>query len=204
MAKCFQSSCTDEQDSLDNIWIAGNSKPSKPHGQCNNGSVNPHCFNYFIKNAFFFFFSSCSPTLQKQDQAVTMCYSDPANRHLHEQQSSASPLVPLKSMGLFVPRSIEGLQGHIRIVRDRVTEERLFLTVLQHDFHLLSLLLLTISRALLEISHLAEALMAFQALELAVHMSPLYVTVHTYGCRYTFWLFSFVCVTRLTQPSWGF
>lgn len=71
------------------------------------------------------------------------------------------------------------------------------------DFYLLSLLLLTIFHALLGISHLAEALMAFQALELAVHVSPLYVTVHTYGCRYTFWLFGFVCVTRLTQPLGG-
>lgn len=103
-----------------------------------------------------------------------------------------------------MPRSTEGLQGHTCIVRDRGTEERLFLTVLQHDFHSLSLLLLTISSALLAVSHLAEALMAFQALELAVHMSPLYVSVHTYGCRYTFWLFRFVCVTRLTQPLQGF
>ena len=114
------------------------------------------------------------------------------------------PSVPLESMGLFVPRSIEGLWGHICIVRDKVTEGRLFLMVLQHDFNLLSLLLLTISCALLEISHLAEALTAFQALELAVHMSPLYVTVHTYGCRYTFWLFRFVCVIKLTQPLRGF
>lgn len=61
MAKCFQSSCTDEQDSLDNIWIASNSKLSKLHGQCNTGSVNPHCFNYSIKNAFLFFFFSALP-----------------------------------------------------------------------------------------------------------------------------------------------
>lgn len=99
---------------------------------------------------------------------------------------------------------MKGLQGHICIVQDAGTEERLFLTGLQHDFLWMSLLLLTISYALLGISHLAEVLMAFQALELAAHMSPLYVTVHPRKCRCMFWLFRFVCVARLTQPFQGF
>lgn len=88
MAKCFQSSCTDEQDSLDNFWIASNSKLSKLHGQCNTSSVNPHCFNYFIKKCLFFF---CSPTLWKQDWAVTMGYPDPALQTITFTSSGPQP-----------------------------------------------------------------------------------------------------------------
>jgi len=106
----------------------------------------------------------------------------------------------MKPVGLFLPRSTEGLRGQVRIVRDRLAAARVFLTVLQQEFHLSSLYFLTISCALSGRSHLAKALPAFQALELAVHMPPLYVTVYTYGCRDKFWLFVFVCVSRLTEP----
>lgn len=201
MAKCLQSSRTGEQDRLDGIWTASSSNPSKLHGQRNTASVNPHHFNYSIKNSFFFLSAS------RIMKAGPSCHHVLPRSCKLWPSSAAVPSLPpgpAEGVGVFVPRGRKGLQGHVCIVQDRGAEERLLLTGLRHGFLWMSLLLLTISCALLGISHLAEALVAFQALELAVHMSPLYVTVHPRRCRCMFWLFRFVCVTGLTQPLRGF
>lgn len=114
--------------------------------------------------------------------------------------TSSSPVVLLESAGLLCQEASGGCRVTSALCETGRQEKGCSEQGCSNCFHLLSLLLWTISCALLGKSHLAEAFLAFQALELAVHMSPLYVTVHT---RIHFFLFSFVCVTGLTQPLQG-
>lgn len=200
MAKCFQSSCTDEQDCLDNIWIASNSTLSKLHGQCNTGSVNPHCFNYFKKNAFFF------PALLhcRSRTDLSPCAALILHSHLHDQQSPAclqSCCSPWSVCGARQHRGAAGSCPHCVGQGDR---RKAVLSGAAAWFSFDSFIFIAFNNFLCFVTNKSpcQGPHSLPGITAGCLVSPLCVT--TWDCRDAFCLFRFVCVTELTQSLWGF